>query len=740
MKGQILMSKNKNKNKKIDIDNKVKTALDEDNTSSEVSLEDVKNDGGKNGGDTASKELFDDVILDSSAAEDVNSSEPKKTVSHPKKKKSWKERTVVERLITLIPSVIMLAIFLICEFHMIKTQTPYEKEFIFSFAILAASVILGVLSVRLGKVFGWIVVSLAPAASFFLTEMFTHNPIGEVTGRLIFVNILLYYGVAVFVLFLTGSMKASVAAVTIPPMLYGAVNYYVLEFRGTPFFPWDIASAGIAADVVDNYEFIIPWKISFLLIAFIFIIQLGFLCTPRIRLNLWWLRAPVAVIAAIALVLGASYIQSDKGVSELKMYPYLFSPKTVYKKNGVAVTFLYTIQYAGLEKPEGYSEENLEAMLSDYESESLAEGETLPNVIVIMNEAFSDMKTAVKYAEKIPVTPYINSMSEDTIKGIAHVSVKGGNTANSEFEFLTGISMANMTPGSIPYQQHITGVTPTFVKQMNELGYKTVGMHPYGATGWNRDQVYEWFGFDETYFSADFKGYEKIRSYYSDAATYKKIIELYESKEEGQPLFVFDVTMQNHGGYGTKHENFTPQKFVAGFGATGVTNTYISLVNRSDAAFGELVEYFKTQDEPTVILMFGDHQPHDSVVRSLLNLYGVKTEVGSLDEQLERYTTPFVLWANYDIEEAEDVHTSINFLSSILCEKAGIPRTQTQMYLSALAEKYPVITEGHYRDSNGEYHSAMDMDSIREFVQYEMLSYNMIGDTKNTLASIYSYK
>lgn len=712
------------------------TAPDEDNTSSEVSFEDKDGDDAVDTETAAPDGAFDDVILDASAAE----SSEAEAVPLPKKKKKWQDRTIPERLVTSIPAALMLVVFIISELHMIKTATPYAIEFVYSLIIIAVSVVLGVLCVRLGKVFGWIVMALTPAASFFLTEMFTHNPVKDVTGRLIFVNILLYYGVAIFVLFLTGSMKVAVAAVTIPSMLYGAVNYYVLQFRGTPFFPWDIASAGIAADVVGNYEFIIPWKICFLFIAFLFIIQLGFLCTPRIKLKLWWLRAPVAIIAAVGLVLGATYIQSDEGVSKLKMYPYLFSPKTVYNKNGMAVTFLYTIQYTGLEKPDGYSEENLESMLSEYEAETLAEGETLPNVIVIMNEAFSDMKAAVDYTAKVPVTPYIDAMSEDTIKGTTHVSVKGGNTANSEFEFLTGLSMANMTPGSIPYQQHITGVTPTFVKQMNELGYETVGMHPYGATGWNRDKVYEWFGFDQAYFSSDFSGYEKLRGYYSDRATYQKIIELYESKEEGQPLFVFDVTMQNHGGYTTKYDNFTPQSIVPGFSSTGVTNTYLSLVQKSDEYFGELVEYFKNQDEPTVILMFGDHQPHDSVVVSLLKMYGVDTEVGTLEEQLERYATPFVMWANYDIEEAEDVQISINFLSSMLCEKAGIPRTQTQMYLSDLAEKYPVITEGHYRDANGKYHSAASLSTIPEFIQYKMLSYNMIGDTKNTLDSIYSYK
>ncbi len=656
-----------------------------------------------------------------------------------KPKKTWRQRSVIERLIALIPSVFIIGFIVATPILYDKTEVyePYTFYCSVGFAIL--SVLIGVFCIRLGKVFGWIVTALTPGAAFLLTEFFTHSPF-EMERRFIIVNLFIYYLIAAVVLFITGSQKAAVAFSVGLPMLFGITNYYVLQFRGTPFFPWDIASAGIAADVVGNYEVVIPWHVTFIMCAFVFMLQLGFICTPRIRLHLWWLRAPMSIVTVVALVLLSTYIQ-DKGPTDLKMYPHLFSPKHVYKVNGAGVTFVYTLQFSGLDEPDGYSPEKLSDMLDEYEAETLAEGEKLPNVIIIMNEAFSDLKTMVNYRQSMPVTPYIDSMIKDTVKGTVHVSVKGGNTPNSEFEFLTGISMANMTPGSIPYQQHIKGETPTLVKQVSELGYRTVGMHPYGATGWKRNQVYEWFGFDETYFSQDFAYAERIRSYYSDRATYKKIIDIYLNKEQDQPLFVFDVTMQNHGGYAADNNGtFVPQAYATGLPSTYYVNTYLSLIKESDQAFGELVEFFKTQDEPTVILMFGDHQPHDGYVASLLNYYNVKIESGSIDEQLRRYTVPFVMWANYDIVEGSGIDTSLNYLSSLLFEKAEIPRSSTQMYLSALSEKYPVVTEGHYQTADGIYHSAADIPNIKELTEYKMLSYNMIADRKNTLDKIYSYK
>ena len=103
-------------------------------------------------------------------------------------------------------------------------------------------------------------------------------------------------------------------------------------------------------------------------------------------------------------------------------------------------------------------------------------------------------------------------MEENAIKGYAVASVKGGNTANAEYEFLTGNSMAYLPVGSIPYQQYIRGEMPTLASQLNEQGYLTYAMHPYGASGWNRNNIYEYFGFDQSFFKSDFSDANLIRT------------------------------------------------------------------------------------------------------------------------------------------------------------------------------------------------------------------------------------
>ena len=189
--------------------------------------------------------------------------------------------------------------------------------------------------------------------------------------------------------------------------------------------------------------------------------------------------------------------------------------------------------------------------------------------------------------------PYLHSLqngAENTVTGYLNVSVCGGNTANTEFEFLTGNSMAFLPQGSIPYQQYITKELPALPAYLASLGYETVATHPYYADGWDRDKVYPLLGFSESIFKDQYWGAGYVRKYVSDNSCVDKIIELYEKKEEGTPLFVFNVTMQNHGGYSDTYDNFTPDITVEGVESTPLSQ-YLSLVRLSDQALEKLISY-----------------------------------------------------------------------------------------------------------------------------------------------------
>ncbi|MBR4662064.1 MAG: LTA synthase family protein, partial [Clostridia bacterium] len=404
--------------------------------------------------------------------------------------------------------------------------------------------------------------------------------------------------------------------------------------------------------------------------------------------------------------------------------------------------FLMNLRYTTVGKPAGYSSAKAAEIAGEYESDR-AQGDDLPNVIVIMNESLAEMKYLADYETNEPYFPFIDSMDENVAKGKLHMSVIGGNTPNSEFEFLTGLSMAYLPQGSIPYQQFLKEDSPSLATQFDRLGYRTVAMHPYYASGWKRNEIYPRFGFGESYFldtpgDPYFKKSRKIRGYVSDEALYDRIIEIF--KESDEPLFTFAVTMQNHGGYWDEFENFTPEITVNGLENSFVVSQYMSLVRESDRAFEKLVKYFEDVDEKTVIVMFGDHQPGDAVANPLLKNAGQTLEANSVADMEKRYIAPYIVWTNYDcdLDMAEDMTPA--YLSAAVLRSAGIPQTGEQKFLLELAEDYPTINARAFTDTDGTLKPINEYASRKGLLEYAQIQYVYLFDRKNAPMEFWELK
>ncbi len=256
------------------------------------------------------------------------------------------------------------------------------------------------------------------------------------------------------------------------------------------------------------------------------------------------------------------------------------------------------------------------------------------------------------------------------------------------------------------------------VSQMKKYGYQAYSMHPQSSDNWNRASVYQNLGFDVSYWDADFEDAEVIHSGVSDLETYYKIEEIFENKDSEDRLFVFDLTMQNHGGYYV--DNFE-LAVTAQNTSSDEADAYLSLIKVSDEAFEQLVEYFENYEEKVIICMFGDHQPAFWDEEFYEAVYADTPELTEIDKILNQYKTPFVIWANYDIEEASNLDISMNYLGVLLMETAGVPLSPYFQYLSELKEDYPIITMNGYVDSDGNY-SSWSGDNT-EFSDYRILQY-----------------
>lgn len=278
------------------------------------------------------------------------------------------------------------------------------------------------------------------------------------------------------------------------------------------------------------------------------------------------------------------------------------------KVNGMAVTFAMDLKFVAVDKPDGYSRQKAKELLDSYvgtdDNTAITDKSDYPNIIVVMDEAFSDLSVLGGFDTNTDYMPFVHSLekgNENTITGYLNTSVCGGNTADTEFEFLTGNTMAFLPVGSIPYQQYIKSTTPSLASYLKSIGYATYAQHPYYGSGWNRDTVYPLLGFDNLSFMQDYSNQRFVRKYISDETSFDRIIETYENKPDGQPAFIFNVTMQNHGGYTDTYYGFD-NTVTADKLNNSALDQYLSLIKMTDEDLKNLIEYFSNVDEKTIVV------------------------------------------------------------------------------------------------------------------------------------------
>ncbi len=581
--------------------------------------------------------------------------------------------------------------------------------------------------------------AIVPIISFYLMEAFEHNALAEVRQEAQWFNILIFELIAWTLYLLIGRMTTALRIELALALAFGLTNHYVMAFRSTPFVPWDLLSARTAASVAQNYDFTPTPRMIVVTVLFVLLMVAVRILrkVPRIKLPI---RLGSAVLCGLALCLFVNTLQQETFQNKHYLYPFLFTPAYMTKVNGMAVTFAMDLAYVAVDKPEGYSAEEAQKTLEQYgntdnvfaddeenTNDSKNRGEDannkdLPNIIVIMDEAFSDLSVVGDLETNEDYMPFMHKMqqgADHTITGYAQVSVCGGNTANSEFEFLTGNTMSFLPSGSIPYQQYITKDTPSLASYLASLGYETYAQHPYYASGWNREKVYPLIGFEHLNFIDDYANKTYVRKYVSDDADMQHIIDTYENKEDGKPAFIFNVTMQNHGGYTDAFSDLSEDVHATNYNSE-VLDRYLSLIRLTDQSLEKLVDYFSNVDEKTVIVFFGDHQPSDAVAAQIQDSMLLPGE-SVPDEQLrKRYLVPYLVWANYDIDGATQQNTSLNYLSAQVLKAAGVPTDAYQNFLLDLQKSYPVMSAAGRTDASD---ADENMLSTYKKLQY----YNLFG-------------
>lgn len=530
-------------------------------------------------------------------------------------------------------------------------------------------------------------------------------------------------------------------------VMFNIVNHFVYEFRGTPAMASDIATVGTALEVADGYKIQFNFYTTVALVMLFDFIMLGRVikCEPVFK-KVSHRLCGIAVMAIVS-VTGFSQLVMTDMVSNRGLYLSLFNPMRSYQQYGSIACFTRSIKLSVPEKPNGYSLKKVEEITSKYTSDTVDPNKKRPNVIAVINEAFSDPQILGDIETNEDYMPFIHDLMKNgnCVSGTTYASIVGGQTANTEYEFLTGNSMAFLPKGTVAFQLYLRHAMPSLVTELKSEGYTgNSATHLQKARNYNRDKAYPLLGFDKFYdYTNMIVPFVKMRNNATDQCTYDNITHDYEQqrKSTDAPYFGYTMTIQNHSSYDVPFDNFDDKRIVVENADATDLGYYLSLIKYSDEMFENLINYYKNTDEPTVILLTGDHQPriHDESMDSITN---GEWRNWNDEEMMRRYEVPFLIWANYDIDKKTVEKTSMNYLQTILMETIDGELTGFQKFQQDLQKEIPVLTSNGYWGADGKFYSVDDKNSpYYDLIQeYAMLQYNDMTDYKNRVEDFFELK
>ena len=278
----------------------------------------------------------------------------------------------------------------------------------------------------------------------------------------------------------------------------------------------------------------------------------------------------------------------------------------------------------------------------------------------------------------------------------------------------------------------------SIVHLLNTYGYTSMATHPYEATGWSRNVILPFLGFDTFTAENDYPGQNRIREYISDQEMFEYVLNCLYTKGD-QPLFLMGITMQNHGGYDYNKPDFEKTVALEGYaGSYPMTEQYLSLLHETDKAVEYLLTELEQYEEDTLVLFFGDHFPGVEIT-FFEELNG--SALDTLEEQMLQYTMPFFIWANYDIPEEVVECTSISYLSMDILENAGFELPAYHRAMKDIRKVIPAMNAfGYYSLENGCFIPIEDAagKEAEMLNLYAKLQYNNLTDTKYRHADLFA--
>lgn len=559
--------------------------------------------------------------------------------------------------------------------------------------------------------FFWVAALLYPVALVFLTEFLSvcslkkmsHDFMIYLPGLL--ATALLYYMLTLFL----KRPWVSALILGVPYLILALCNYYKLQTLNFPLVPSDMLltkNAGNMLGFVAGMEIPLNIFIGLFLFLCCILVLVLFRRKPFWADSLSFLVA--SVLLAVFLITTSPHVYRQFLTAFSMEQEDTADQNANFKLHGMIGSFLLNLNQLSLTTIEDYDKDSVSDALSQFKpEENDKEDFVKPDVIVILSEAFWDVNqlTNVSFRED-PLLSY-HKLAQEGLSGNIVSPVFGGGTVRAEFEVLTGLSVMNLPDGSIPYEQYLDHDIPSLASYFNSYGYRSIGLHTFTKTFYNRENAYPRMGFEAFYGLEDFPyEYESSTEYVPDEYLMDWILE--ELDDSSDPQFVMAITMENHGPYRYKYSDYdltvTPKIDMDELSQT-LINNLTQGVYKADRALGALTDALRERERPTVVLMFGDHLPYMEAGHAGFVSGGLISQPDSTlwtdEETLKMAACPYLIWANYKTEESTAEYVSPYQLGALLLDYIDAPKDTLTTFLDAMRDVLPVAKSGYIMDTTG---------------------------------------
>ncbi|MCL2400368.1 MAG: LTA synthase family protein [Defluviitaleaceae bacterium] len=549
-----------------------------------------------------------------------------------------------------------------------------------------------------------------------LTQTDISALIWESTGLIFLYNWLPIALIMRATFFATGRLALTCGLVGLLFIIPAFANRFMIEMRHAALRPLDLLLwrefSGIAHSIRPAMYIGIALGLLGCILVLILATKLVKNIKPATPLRI---GGSIACIGILALLLIFVYGDTRR-YNSLPVSGNEFNFTHQYQSGGFVFSFLHNLHHSQVVRPYYFhlfeSQIKLNETPEDL-SQSLQPSQPTndihPHVVMILSEAFSDlgMSAAINF-DGFPNPMYnFQAIKEESIHGHIVVPHIGGGTADTEFDILTGINIRRFWRGMTYGFTMVDRSFPGIVNTLNNVGYRSMAMHPGAGWFYNRENVYLYLGFEAFLCDSTFDILDQRGGYISERHTIDRILEEFRGHLDTQfdtPLFLKAITIQNHGPYYGKYGdidiNFNTDANLMPSEISALAQYFYGMMD-VDKELRRLVEYFRAEDDPVILVYYGDHLPSFplAIYEALIPLeadavYG---------KDLIRYNRlPFFIWANdaarpwlesFSEEYFAQVSTiSAHYLGGLLLEILGISDPFFD-FVNSLRPEYPVVLE-----------------------------------------------